>query len=98
MLFGGLAKLFAAVLEGTFRQEVDDTSAGLLNPAEGGAPVDEAEHFDAVEHAVAGSPFADAAYGFHLSFRHPCRSHFDTVDFHVFEQEAGYHELLVGHE
>ena len=98
MLFGGLAKLFAAVFEGTFRQEVDDTSAGLLNPAEGGAPVDEAEHFDAVEHAVAGSPFADAAYGFHLSFRHASGSHFDTVDFHVFEQEAGYHELLVGHE
>ena len=93
-----LLQLIMAVLLRALAQEVDDAAAGGAYPVDGRMPVHEAQHFDTGQEVAARRPVADDFDGVTLSLGDAGRCHLHAVHLEFLQQQAGNHELLVGHE
>ena len=98
MLFGRFLQLVSAMAQGAFGKDVDGAAAAFVNPIDRLVAIDEAQHLNAVEHAMLSGILANHAHCAFLAFRHAGRRDLYAVNAHLCKQIARYHQLLVGQE
>jgi hypothetical protein len=90
MLLRRLSELRRKMVKRAFAEEIDDASAGILDPGQGVSSVDESEHFDFLEITLALGPFSDLLEGFEIAVGNTRRGDLDPVDLDLIEKDLGY--------
>ena len=98
MLLRCLVQLVRTMLQRPLCQQVDHSSTTFSNPIYRLSAIHEAQHFDTLQQIVFLSVCTYLGHSFAFTFRHTCRSHFDTVNVNVRQQFARHYQLFVRQE